>query len=556
LTIHQAAMYINIQIYFARIALITCVLAQERPSFFVKKFNSSKIYRNNVCQRQRAIWNGSLSLPNALQGLNITVLLPDYQNASPQDTLFKLVDGKINENDPGLLGIIMDEVARRGGFHWRNSFATFNPLNDTEDGNRTWTDILIWSIETFDVSNHVWGNSIERQALGISFPTGWYDSSIVIAERLDPDQTQKVINIWAFLNPFNWQAWIVIVGFIVATGLLYWLFEYFLPDSDVAQLHISMAECIYHTGMVVTGTFGFQPNTHAARFLTFSWTFWVLFVVSAYVANLASHLVTKDTRVLRINSFEEAIQHESSVCVQKGAVVESIIKMNYPNLNLVPKEVKPDIFNSLRLSPKYGGCDIAAHELNGVRLYERSDIVNYDCSISSNNRIQQIIPSGMATAVDTGNFRCSSLISAVLDFHLLEMISDGFIENAWASHLSKVGTIDCLFKPETSWGSSGPSASSLALSDVGGLFLFHLLLSIISIGLAFIQRRMNQGSEKSAFNRVLGNKDIFGSDNTDQKADYTHTNDEAVDPALSSSSLRNTSSLSRLENGDRNGIVS
>jgi Ligand-gated ion channel len=478
--------------------------AQERPAFFVKKFNTSKIYRNNVCQRQRAIWNGSLTLPNALQGLNITVVLPDYQNASLQDTLFKLVDGKINENDPGLLGVIMDEVARRGGFYWRNSFATFSPLNSTEDENKTWTDILTWGIETFDVSNHVWGNSIERQALGISFPAGWYDSSIVIAERLDSTMKQRAINTWAFVNPFHWLTWLVIVGFVIVTGLLYWLFEFFLPDSDVAQFQNSPIECIYHTSMVVTGTFGFQPNTHAARLLSFSWTFWVLFVVSAYVANLASHLVTRDTRILRIGSLEEAYNLDLKVCVQKGAVVESILKHKYPDLKLIPKEIKSEILIGLRNNTGKGDCTITAHELNGVRIYERDKALNYDCSISSNMRIQQFIPSGMATALDTANFRCTSLVSSVLDYHLLEMISDGFIENAWASHLNKVSTIDCLFKPENSGQSDILSASSLVISDVAGLFWLHIILSILSVTLALGMSFQQHRNSRNVLRMICG----------------------------------------------------
>jgi hypothetical protein len=460
------------------------VFAQEQPSILVKKFDFSQTFRTNVCDRQRQVYNGSLDLPNALAGLNLTVGLPDFQNDTSQDAFFRLVNGRINAKDPGLLVTVMDEVSRRAQFQWRNTFGTFTSLND-QDGNKTWTDILLWSIHVFDISGEVWSRSIERINKGVSYPTGWYDSSIVLAETVQPKDTTKLGNDWAFLNPFSLPVWLLLCGFVGITGLLYWGLELLNPESDDQSTNDTPITCIYHAAMVVTGNFGFHPKTHAARFLSFSWTFWVLFVVSAYVANLASHLVTKTVKVYRIDSVADALRQNSAVCVEEGASVESILKKSYPTLRLVPKPVTEDVFTSLRIHPRDGGCDVAAFKRNGVRLYQRSSTVNYDCTLAMSKGVELIIPAGMATAIDTGKFRCTSLISSVLDYHLLNMIEDGFIENAWMAHLSKVGSINCFASTNQAQGGSlGSSASSLEIGDVSGLFWLHVVLSLTAVAIS------------------------------------------------------------------------
>jgi hypothetical protein len=88
------------------------------------------------------------------------------------------------------------------------------------------------------------------------------------------------------------------------------------------------------------------------------------------------------------------------------------------------------IFPTLRVDPSQGGYDVAALELNKAIMYERNSKLNYDCSMSLSREIQALIKLGMATARDTGDFRCTSLISTVLNTHVLEMIDDGFIDGA------------------------------------------------------------------------------------------------------------------------------
>ena len=267
--------------------------AQESPSIFVDKFDTSQRYRTNVCDRQKDVWDGTRDLPTALQGLDLNVVLTNYL-VPDSDKYFTLVPnplssnngtdvGMIHPQDPGLFAVVLDEVARRAGFQWRHSFATAGPLNATTDGaNTTWTDILKWGVDTFDISVEKWGSSIARTELGISFPAGWWDSSIVLVEQMQP-QT-RVVHLWSFWSPFTPTVWMIICASILVTGLLYWFLEYLDPRADERELDQKPMTSVFYAALVFVGNFDLQPNTDAARILSWSWTFWAVIVCSAYTA--------------------------------------------------------------------------------------------------------------------------------------------------------------------------------------------------------------------------------------------------------------------------------
>lgn len=432
------------------------------------------------------VWGNEITLPRALEGLNLTVVITNYR-VPDEDKYFTLVDGKIKSRDPGLFAEVLDEVARRAGFEWRDTFAVASPRSTDTDGNKTWTDILEWGVEVFDISMEKWGRSVGRLEKGISFPTGWWDSSVIFVESVEPNQKKRVVNLWSFLEPFHYTVWLTICGAIVVTGLLYWSLEYLDVEADERELEEKPLASIFYSALTFTGHFGFRPNTHAARIIGFSWTFWAVIVASAYTANMASFLVSPQISVYRISTPEDAVRRNAAVCVQGGAVIETILASKYPDLQVVPKDSEQDIFAGLRLDPEDGGCQAAAHQFNTVRIYERSAAVNFDCSIDSEKRVVEIVPAGMATKIDTGGGSCTSLVSHVLDYHLTEMQADGFIEKVWRSHLNKVGTIECIKEPQIGGAGDDEETFSLKLEDVGGIFILHLILSFAALFLALFQ---------------------------------------------------------------------
>ena len=500
------------------LSLLQFTHGQERPFTDLKKFDDSQnlTFRTNICDRQRQLFDGDIELPDALSGLNLTVAMTNYPFPN-ENRFFTLVDGKIKEKDPGtsvcersllwllldaivvqhtcrcsrtsfcfttgLFVVIMDELAARAGFSWRNTFAAIDPIDPAVDGDKTWTDMLVWEVAHFDIAADYWGRSEERMAKGVSFPTGWYDGSIILATSITPESDD--FDLWGYFTPFAGPVWFAILGLIFFTGLAYFLLERLNHASDEAQLEEKPLVAIFVAALAFTGHYEFKPRTHAARMLGFSWTFWALIMASAYTANLASFLVSRNDIQFSVSTLDDALVTGTPVCIQKGAVMDDIITKDYPELTVVRKETEQEMFEALT-KPWYGGaggCGVLITNLGTYQVYQGQTATNADCTLTSEKRVILTLPSGFATAVDSGTL-CTSLVSHVMDLYMTEMIADGFIEQAWQDHLDKISQIDCV---EPVPNSGDDDIYSLGLKEMGGIFVTHLLLTTVAVVVAIVQ---------------------------------------------------------------------
>ena len=93
----------------------------ELRKYWISPFDSNQTsIRQDVCHRYIQYRNGDIELRDALQGLEIRPLM-DYGEFFQYDD----VDG-INRLYPGLLSELMDELAKRAGFTWRQSFGVMD----------------------------------------------------------------------------------------------------------------------------------------------------------------------------------------------------------------------------------------------------------------------------------------------------------------------------------------------------------------------------------------------------------------------------------------------
>lgn len=465
------------------------VHGQQAPYAIVPKFDTSVSYRTSVCDRQSMVYGGVVDLPNALQGLNLTVAITNYVKG--REVLFFSLNNETNaidEENPGVFAMILDELAVRAGFQWRNTYFPHLALDPETDGNKTWTDILSWAIETFDISMERWAITVERLAIPASFPIAWYDNSIILGEILTPSsQNKKVFNIWSFLDPFQLALWVGLLCAIVITGIVYYLLELWNSNSDERDLEVKPIASIFYAAITFTGHYELKPQTHPARLVGFSFSFWALIVSSAYIANLASFLVSPRIVRFKYPSTEKITNSNAHVCVQKGGAISNVLAQNYPDMVLVPRYPDEEIFLGLRDPIDAGGCDVLAHQFNTFEIYENLRVTNYDCNLRSEKRVIHAIPAGLATSVDTGSQYCTSLISHVLDYHLAGMLDDGFIERTWKSQLDRIATVSCSQNLKVATPLSEDDTVSLGIQDVGGIFIVHVVLSFIAIFVAVIQ---------------------------------------------------------------------
>jgi hypothetical protein len=117
------------------------VSAQQAPFFATKKFDTSALHHTDLCERHRKIFSDDIKLEDSLRGLNLSVVLTDYTNPIDQGFFALNENGVIDPTDVPLFAKILDELGRRAGFSWRNSFGVVKPIDALEDGNRTWSDL-------------------------------------------------------------------------------------------------------------------------------------------------------------------------------------------------------------------------------------------------------------------------------------------------------------------------------------------------------------------------------------------------------------------------------
>ena len=472
--------------------LIVAVQAQERPFVTIPRFqyqnenhwtasSSSSIFRTNVCSRQSDIDHGIVNIRSALRGLNLTVAIANYP-LPPEDQFFSLSSetGGIKEQDPGLFVVLLDELAHRAGFQWRN---TYSAIDSGIDANMTWTDSLVWQVHHFDISADYWGSNSERLGRGISFPRGWFDGDVVLVQSVAGYNTDS-ISLWSFLLPFDRNVWFAIVGAIIFTGMMYLVLERLNTESDERELESKPWVSIFIAALTVTRHFEFRPNTNPARLLSFSWTFWALIIASAYTANLAGFLAARrrNSKNVIVGTLEDALKHNTPVCVMRSSVMDEFVTQRYPDMIVIRKDSEQAMFDALRL-PWYNsnqGCGAVITIKGTFETYRSNKAVNWDCSLTTENRVIKSLPTGFATAFDVGIY-CTSLISSVLNLHMTEMINDGFIAKAYQNHIRKISTTNCPMQLDITQDIK-EDQYRLSMIDMAGIFIVHgcsLVLALV-----------------------------------------------------------------------------
>lgn len=276
------------------------------------------------------------------------IQITNYRGVPNEEKMFALSDdGSIPKDDePGLFVVLLDELARRAGFQWRNSFRTVDP----PPAGVSWTELLQWEVQHYDIAVDYWAKSSFRMSRGVSFPHGWYDGSIVMVTRQDVDD--EPFDFWAFMVPFEWSVWLSVLVAIFVTGLLYFFMERLDTASDDRHLEDKPLTTIFLSSLTFCGHFEFQPNTVPSRLLSFSWGFWALVMVSAYTANLASFLVSESRIAPTISTIEEALLTSTPLCVQRGSVIDDFLSQKYPELQLVRKATEQDMFSGKATDPR------------------------------------------------------------------------------------------------------------------------------------------------------------------------------------------------------------
>jgi len=450
------------------------------PDISADVFDYNVNFRQNMCSYQESYDNEEVELRDALKGAKVNIALGydlDFINVDE--------NGNLNSADPGLVVEILDEVAFRGGFAWRDSF-TFEGNPYSAQG-KTWTDLLLWSIETYDVSARWWLHIPDRIAKGVSFPRGWYNSDVIIIARKDEDTffEHSVFHPFSWSRPFTAGVWLSLLGTLIVTGVLFGYIENkkLLRGTSFRTLNQrkyanATLSYIHEAFIVFTGHLDLSPRTNSGRIVSFSLSLFAMLIVLTYGANLASFLVIQRAAFLtKVDTVNQIVNMRKSMCVYKDTATHEVIRNVYSNALFVEKESEKDTLLGLRT----GDCNYAIVGQSAWDSYERMEEVNEGCVLAQVGRVFKRYDSGFALRTDAGN-KCTSIIRNVFNLHLQEMWDDGTIEEAWEEHLrAKQDMIDdsCLSVGSVSDGSMD-GTETLDLINLSGIFIFHFVFLLVA----------------------------------------------------------------------------
>ncbi|CAB9500572.1 receptor ionotropic, NMDA 1 [Seminavis robusta] len=371
-----------------------------------------------------------MELRNALAGVSLNaIFLEDQESFVKYDPTTG-----IDPNEPGLVIEIMDALAERANFSWRSSFAI---QKEPTAYNTSYSEVLLWDVEHFDIVVSWFDKSLVRLERGIAFPQPWYDGSLILIAQNYPAVTE--IDLFNWSRPFEPGVWALIILTIFLAAIVYQLIEYLNDEREDRGMFQWFSDNLYLSSLNFTQNFEYAPSSVAGRIFGVTMCIWALVITATYTANLASLFVGDQSSRAVASSLKDAKRLQIPVCVWGGTNHEEILRKKLVTTDLVMSQAsEADGLRAL----KRGECGLAAVARDSWLTFETQSSINPDCDLEWVGREVKNIGSGFAVKADAG-YLCTSLIRDVLNLHLLEYISDGDLEKAWERHRARFRDNEC-----------------------------------------------------------------------------------------------------------------
>jgi len=504
------------------------------PELMVEQFASAN-HRQSFCGEQTKFNDNGTDLKLALKGKNINTAVGLDSSFVNLDS-----DGTINPKDPGLMIVLLDEVARRGEFSWRESFVIEYPPIE----GKSWQELLLWSIDTYDISANWWFFTSERSSLGASFPRGWYDASLSIIAKKDIDNSSS-FEYFSWAMPFTPVVWIALAATMIISGIICFYLEETRIRKKADKQFVSVIISYIHASFIVfTGHLDLLPTSHPGQLVSFSLSFFALLMLSAYTANLCSFLVVQRSAFkINIESVSDVVRLGKTMCVYgSNSAAQVAVESTYTEAILVEKPNDFETFMGLQNNE----CDYAIVGKSGWLEYERTEATNGECNLARVGRTFKNFEAGFAVKSDAGTL-CTSLVRDVINSIMYDMQEEGFVDQAWDDHLFKKQDI---ITPCSGIGAAAPSAETtdtLNMTNLGGIFMFHFALVAISVlGTFWTKYSCGKNKKKTNYNEEDCKDDLL-----ETKDDLLETRVHLGSASRMLYSLRSSSPVRDLEGSNR-----
>lgn len=420
---------------------------------------SSTDQRHNFCEVHNQVMLGKISRREALNGMNVSIGVVDY--SVDQET------GKLDENY--IANMVFDEVARRAKFSYKDSVGVV----PTPTGDETFTGVLTYIVNNYDIAVDWWIRSLERTALGASGSEPWYDSSTIIITKEGP--TKTLFNFQAAFSPFRPSVWIATIITIAISGFAYHI-NAFLMLRGNRERRDRLGDNLFKTVLAFMGHTTFDPKYLPNRILLVSISFLFLVLLAAYTANLASFLVLANkNQKPNIMSFQDVIDYDRRVCVWKpsGDIVE--IRFEYPNARYVDKPNELEVYQGLANDE----CEVALISVESHRKYTNMVEYNPNCDLKVVGL--PVRKAGASFALKTTADLCSSIVRDVVDLFIFEIRKDGTLDKIKEKAYESSQKCNAAKKVEE-------DSQKLSLWDLSGVFIIHyaILISVFILSVLHV----------------------------------------------------------------------
>ncbi|KAL3942940.1 MAG: hypothetical protein SGBAC_002968 [Bacillariaceae sp.] len=475
-------------------------LGGEKAFFTTPQLSSEAHYRQDVCDRYHAFQNGTVELKDALQGMKLNVLMGAYKGS-----YFNYDDENgINAVYPGIAASLMDELARRAGFTWRSSFGIFTDPRGAAY-NETWTDVLTWGVEHYDVNVDWWARNVERLNLGVTYTKEWYDSSIILVGKEEPEEIidEKIEwnDFWNWTKPFTVEVWLITFGTIILSGFVYMLLEWMNNEIGDRNPWIWLTDNLYLSAINATQAYEYgTPKSLPGKIFGLSMASWALIMAATYTANLASLLVDRRATILEIETVKEAAAFGYPICTVAGTNTDTYIEENFPSALRRPMDTLEGVYRGVN----NGQCAFAADVVQSWLSNKNKQKYNRNCDLGRVNdgRVVTANAAGFATKADAG-FKCTGLIRDVLSFHLELMIEAEIVDDFWLIENRRYQDLDCeTFRPELLGETKSPS-QTVGNDDTRRLNLLGGQQTVLAPYYAPRRRRLKSGTKAAVSSAVL-----------------------------------------------------
>ena len=123
------------------LTLLAPLARAQKPTWNDVTFDESIDRRNDWCKIMSNVYNGTLDLRDVLRGAKLSISMPNPATYSPKGFVNADAEGSIlTGKEGGLVPELLDELANRAGFTWRESYAVFD---EPEKFDKTWTELVV-----------------------------------------------------------------------------------------------------------------------------------------------------------------------------------------------------------------------------------------------------------------------------------------------------------------------------------------------------------------------------------------------------------------------------